>query len=159
MGQASVHVDAPPETVWAAVSDVTRMGEWSPECTGGEWLDGATGPRAGARFKGTNRSGVFRWSTTPTVVAAEPGREFAFAIAVRGIERTRWTYRFEAEGEGTRLTESFEMVNDEPALFAWAQRYLMRIADRRADLERGMEATLSRIKAAVESGAGTVSAP
>ena len=36
-------IDASAETVWAMVSDVTRMGEWSPETDGGAWLGGATG--------------------------------------------------------------------------------------------------------------------
>ena len=35
--EVSVHVAAPPEVVWATVSDVTRMGEWSPEATGATW--------------------------------------------------------------------------------------------------------------------------
>ena len=64
-GEASVRVAAAPEKVYELVSDVTRMGEWSPETTSAEWIDGATGPAVGARFKGRNRNGVARWSTTP----------------------------------------------------------------------------------------------
>ena len=40
-------IDAPAEKLWAMVSDVTRMGEWSPENVGGNWLGGATGPKPG----------------------------------------------------------------------------------------------------------------
>ena len=152
-GRASIHVEAPPEKVYAAVSDVRRMGEWSPECRHCEWLDGATGPAVGARFKGSNRSGVIRWSTKPKVVAADEGRRFAFVTEYRGKPLTQWSYQFEADGEGTTVTESFEMLNDEPLLPDLAQKYVMRIKDRRADLENDMQETLARIKTAVEGRA------
>ena len=47
-------INASPETVFAMVSDLTRMGEWSPENQGGQWVKGATGPAVGAQFKGRN---------------------------------------------------------------------------------------------------------
>lgn len=152
-GHASVHVNAPPEKIYALVTDVSRMGEWSPECHHCEWLDGATGPTVGARFKGSNRKGLVRWSTKPKVVAAEEGREFAFCTEVRGKDLTKWTYRFDPDGDGTKVTESFEMVNDQPGTITFAEKYVMRIKDRKADLEKDMHATLERIKAAVEGSA------
>src|SRR5688500_3788588 len=113
-GEASVYVDAPPEKVYEVVTDVTRMGEWSPECRHCEWLDGATGPTVGARFKGSNKNGIFRWSTKPEVVVADEGREFAFATSLGGKDGTKWSYRFEPEGGGTKVIESFELLNDMP---------------------------------------------
>ncbi|MEX1007732.1 MAG: SRPBCC family protein [Acidimicrobiia bacterium] len=77
-------VDAPAEQVWTMVSDVTRMGEWSPENVGGTWLGGATGPQPGARFRGTNRNGTKKWNTVATVVDAEPGRRFSFRVTAAG---------------------------------------------------------------------------
>lgn len=145
--QVDVHVDASPETVYAAVSDVTRMGEWSPETIKCEWLDGATGPAVGAHFKGTNKRGIVKWSTKSTVVAANPGHEFTFDID----DAVRWTYRVEPDGTGTKLTESFEMLSDLSRFNAFAHRWVLRIKDRRADLERGMAATLERVKTVVES--------
>src|SRR5438067_13595274 len=94
-GEAKVHIDAPPESVYALVSDVTRMGEWSPECYAADWVDGATGPAVGAKFKGRNKQGFMRWSTTPEVIAADPGREFAFKT-----RETTWRYQFEPAGTG-----------------------------------------------------------
>ena len=151
-GQASVHVDASPEELYALVSDVTRMGEWSPETVRCEWLDGATGPVVGARFKGSNRRGLMRWSTKPRVVAAEPGREFAFVAGLMIADRdmTKWRYQFEPAADGgTDLTESFEMVNDLPWYVSIGER-IMGIKDRKADLEAGIQRTLERIKAAAE---------
>ena len=144
--EASVHIDAAPGRVYDVVSDVTRMGEWSPETVRCEWIDGATGPAVGARFKGANKRGMARWSTRPNVVAADPGREFAFVVE----DLTRWCYRMDADGDGTRLVESFEMLEDLPMKFRIADR-LMGIKDRPADLERGMQETLERIRQAVEA--------
>jgi polyketide cyclase/dehydrase/lipid transport protein len=148
-GEAKVFVDAPPNVVYDVVSDVTRMGEWSPETTKCVWLDGAKNAAVGARFKGSNKRGFITWSTKPAVVAADPGREFAFEVDTD----VRWTYRFEAEGAGTNVTESFEMLRDLRWQYAFAERWLMRVKDRKADLERGMAETLERIKTVVESEA------
>jgi hypothetical protein len=149
-GEASVSVSAPPAKVYALVSDVRRMGEWSPECRHCEWLDGASGPAVGARFKGSNRSGFARWSNKPRVVAADEGREFAFVTELRGKELTKWRYRFEPDGDGTKVTESFEMVNDMPGFVALFEKYAMRVKDRKAELVDNMQATLARIKAVAE---------
>ena len=152
-GEASVRVEAPPEKVYGVVSDVTRMGEWSPETTSADWVGGATGPAVGAKFKGRNRNGLARWSTTPRVVAAEPGREFAFTTSWLGKDMTLWTYRMEPEGAGSRVTESFEMLIDVPWYFTASERWLMGVKDRKADLEANMAKTLERLKGVVEGSA------
>jgi hypothetical protein len=153
-GEAHVRVDAPPMKVYEVVSDVTRMGEWSPETAECAWIDGATAPAVGARFKGVNKRGLARWSTKPRVTAVDPGREFAFVIPHRGRDLTLWTYRFVPAGDGTQVTESFELLEDLPWYYAAVDRYVMRIKDRRADLEQAMQQTLERVKAAVEGRAG-----
>ncbi len=151
IGQARVHVDAAPEVLYDMVSDVTRMGQWSPETVRCEWIDGATGPAPGARFKGTNKRGVFRWSTKPEVVVAERGRQFSFVTHSVGPS-TKWTYRFEPAGHGgTELVESFETLDDDSKLLTFIERHLMRIPDRKVDLEAGMQRTLERIKAVAET--------
>jgi uncharacterized protein YndB with AHSA1/START domain len=130
------------------VTDITRMGEWSPENTGGAWLDGATGAAIGARFKGTNKrkSG---WSTKCTVTAADPGHEFAFTV---GKGDTKWRYRFEPSSGGTDVIESFEIVKPPGAL----GRFFTKVgtglpwSDREADMVRGMEQTLANLKKAAE---------
>jgi uncharacterized protein YndB with AHSA1/START domain len=149
VGQAQVHIEASPEAVYMAVTDITRMGEWSPETYKCEWLDGTTGPAAGARFKGSNRRGPLRWSTKPQVVAADPGKEFAFRVKSDVL----WTYRFAADGTGTAVTESFEMLRDLQWYYALVERWLMRVDDRKADLERSMGETLDRLKRSVEASA------
>jgi hypothetical protein len=150
-GRARTHVARPASELYELVSDVQRMGEWSPECRSCEWIDGATGPAVGARFKGTNRRGAARWSTKPTVRVADPGREFAFVTGHLGRDMTQWTYRFKAVGDGTDVTESFEMLRDMPWYFRLADRLLMGITDRQADLRTNLEKTLGRLKAVAEA--------
>jgi len=146
------HVDATPEVVYDLVSDVTRMGEWSPECVACEWVDGATGPVVGARFRGRNRHGLARWSNRPRVIAADRGREFGFvATDPLGRDMTRWTYRFEPTPAGTDVTESIEMLRSIPLHIRLTDRWLMGVKDRKADLEANMHRTLAAIKTAVEA--------
>src|ERR1044071_9232575 len=105
----TVHMDAPPEQVWALVSDVTRIGEFSPETFEAEWLDGATGPAVGARFRGhvrRNGRGPVYWPAC-TVTADEPGKEFTCGVGPPGKALNPWSYRLEAADGGTDVTESF----------------------------------------------------
>jgi hypothetical protein len=151
IGQARIHIRVAPEPLYDMVSDVTRMGEWSPETIRCEWLDGATAAAPGARFKGTNKRGIFRWSTKPEVVSADRGKELSFETKSSGPS-TRWTYRFApAPDGGTDLTEEFETLDDPSGILTFVERRLMRIEDRKADLEAGMQRTLERIKAVAET--------
>src|SRR5438270_7737862 len=108
MPEARVHVEAPPERLYEMVTDVTRMGEWSPETVSAQWVDGSAGPTIGAKFRGKNKRRA-GWSTTCTVTAAEPGHEFAFTV---GKGQTAWRYRFEPSGSGTDVVESFEILQE-----------------------------------------------
>jgi hypothetical protein len=151
IGKVSTTIGVAPEVLYDLVSDVRRMGEWSPECQRCEWIDGATGPAVGARFKGSNAHGRARWSTKPKVVTADPGREFAFVTAHLGRDMTKWSYQFEPASDGSVVTESFEMLTAMPWYFSVVDRYLMGVKDRHADLEKNMTETLQRLKSVAES--------
>lgn len=155
-GEATIEVAAPAEQLWAMVTDITRMGEWSPENVGGEWLDGATGPAVGARFKGHNRRGKTKWSTTCEVTEAEPGRSFVFVTGGTAKPDTWWRYRFEpvAGGAATRVTESFEMRKPVVGFSKWLTKVTTGVTDRHADMVAGVQATLAALKAAAELAAG-----
>jgi polyketide cyclase/dehydrase/lipid transport protein len=149
MPAESIEVNAPSEQVWTMVSDVTRIGEWSPEAVAAQWLDGATGPAVGARFRGRNkRRGA--WSTTCTVTAADPGRAFAFSV---GKGETTWRYDLAPVVGGCRVTESFEIVKVPGPIGRWSTKLGTGVvwADREADLLHGVHETLRRLKAAAEA--------
>ena len=145
----SIVIARSPEALYALVTDVTRMGEWSPVCKACWWDDGA-GPRVGAWFTGRNEQPDRTWETRSQVVVAEPGREFAFVV---GGDRVRWGYGFTPVEGGTRLTESWEFL---PAGIArFHERYgaeaEAQIARRRRDAHSGIPVTLAAIKQTAES--------
>jgi hypothetical protein len=144
--QVERYVEAPPGVLYDLVADVTRTPEISPDIVRCEWLDGATGPAVGARFKAVNRQGRGPdWSNKPVVVAAEPGREFAFARTEPFAGTVEWRYRFEPEGTGTRVIESYRVTRQLTIVGWFIIGTLYGLKDRRADLRASMEATLTRI--------------
>ncbi len=149
-GVDSVSIDADPAVVYELVSDITRMGEWSPECYHAKWLTTPPTATVGARFVGYNRLGRrYRWKTVCVVSAARPGREFAFTVVDKhDREETLWRYQLapSTTGTGTVLTESYQ--------FLWCPLW-NRITElplpRDRHLRRGLHKTLHRIKAAAEN--------
>jgi hypothetical protein len=139
---------ADPIEVWRLVSDVTRMGSWSPETTACHWIDGATGPVVGARFRGTNRRGPLLWQTTCTVTAADPGRRFAFDVTFGPAAIATWAYDIEPDHNGCVVTESWS--DRRVGAMRLASMPVMGIRDRGAHNRRGMVATLAALKAAAE---------
>jgi hypothetical protein len=147
----SMVIEATPERVYDLCSDVTRTPELSPEVTSCRWLDGATGPAVGARFKARNK--VQRgpsWANKPVVTVADPGREFAFTRTEFGGGTMLWRYQLEPVGTGTRVTESYEVLRPMSRGMWFVIERVCGRHDRRADLRLGMETTLSRVRAALE---------
>jgi hypothetical protein len=143
-------IAAPADRVWSLVSDLPRMGEWSPENTGGKWVKGATGPATGAVFTGINKNGFRRWSTTVTVAACEPGKVFEIAVALGPLAISNWRYEFEDTPTGCRVTESWRDLRK-----GW-----MRVAGRPMGVHDGahakgeMAATLANLARAAEAAEG-----
>src|SRR5580700_4704637 len=104
-------MSAPPAKIWDLVSDVTKIGRYSPETFEAEWIEGATGPAVGAKFRGhvkRNGKGPIYW-TTCTVTACEPGKEFAFGVGPTGRPLNVWSYTIEPAADGADVTESFTL--------------------------------------------------
>ncbi|MFY9931451.1 MAG: SRPBCC family protein [Streptosporangiaceae bacterium] len=144
----SIVIARSPEDLYDMVSDVTRMGEWSPICAACWWDEGG-GPRAGAWFTGRNETAERTWETRSLVEVADRGREFTFAVFG---SRVRWSYTFEAAEGGTRLTESWDFLPDGIASFH--ERYgadaEAQITERTEAAIKGIPATLAAIKTAAE---------
>jgi uncharacterized protein YndB with AHSA1/START domain len=147
-GSVTVHIRAPAERIWELVSDVTKIGRYSPETFEAQWLDGATGPSVGARFRGhvkRNGRGPTYW-TTCTVTECVPGQVFAFTVGPKDKPLNTWRYQLVPRGEGTDVTESFQLGDSVWLCLYWA---LLGWARGRAN-RNGMRATLERIRAEVE---------
>lgn len=147
--QDSIEVAAPPEAVWAVVSDLRRMGEWSPQCRRMYVLGGDV--RRGTRTFNLNRRGWLRWPTTSRVVVFEPEREVAFRIAQN---RMIWTFALEPTATGTRVTESRTMPDGSGRASALLVQHLLGGTEEfEQELADGMASTLARIKTEVERAA------
>ena len=147
-GSVTVHMAAPPDRVWELVSDVTKIGRYSPEVFEAKWVEPATGPAVGAQFRGhvkRNQKGPTYW-TTCTVMTCIPGREFGFGVGNGDRPLNVWRYRLEPAGDGTDVTESFELADVFALRLYWVLLGWTRGRTNRDD----MRMTLERIKTEVE---------
>ncbi|WP_405786253.1 SRPBCC family protein [Streptomyces sp. NBC_01367] len=152
-----VVVDAAPADVHRMVSDLRNMGRWSPECRR-VWVPRPP-TRSGTRFIGLNRRGPFLWFTVGRIKALrapaqtpDGSGEFTFDVGIFGLPIARWGYRFESEGERTRVTETWQDLRTGRGsrltellgtVFAGTS------PDRRIAVNRaGMRTTLARLAAA-----------
>lgn len=145
----SIVVECSAETLYDMVSDVTRMGEWSPVCKAC-WWDAGDSPRVDAWFTGRNELPERTWETRSQVVVADRGREFAFVVGGSWI---RWGYTFFPVDGGTKVTESWEFLPAGVARFE--QRFgadaQAQISDRTMAAHQGIPETLAALKKAAEA--------
>jgi hypothetical protein len=148
-GSVTVSMAAPADKIWNLIADVRNTGRFSPETFDAEWLDGATGPALGARFRGhvrRNEIGPVYW-TTCRVTACEPGREFGFAVLIGDRPVNNWHYQMAPTDGGTDVTESFRLTE---SLFTGLYSMFGGQLRRRRNI-RDMRKTLERIKTVVEA--------
>lgn len=143
--EASIHIAAPTDAVWALVSDVRRMADWSPQVVSvrpkGE-------PGLGMRFTNLNRAGELEWVTHGEVVRFEPGRELAFRIEENW---TVWSFSLSPEGGGTRLVQQRETPEGLSQLSReFTDAYLGGQQQFASTMREGMAETLASIKATAE---------
>jgi uncharacterized protein YndB with AHSA1/START domain len=147
--EISREIEASPASVYAAISDVTRMGEWSEECYACEWHEGFAGPVVGAAFDGHNRNGDKTWTTQGKVIEADPGRAFAFECSMMDFHYSTWGYRIAPTETGCLVTEWNDDLRPESALEFSKQ--VSGIDDRTDRNLQTMAGTLKRLAAALET--------
>ncbi len=147
--EVRARVSAEPARVYRLVSDVTRIPEWSPEVVECTWLDGATGPAVGARFRARNRRRWFTWSNRPVVDIADDPREFAVTRTEPGGGSIRWTYRLAPDGDGTVVALRYDVLRPVPRGLHVVLRVLFGVRDLQDDLHANMRSSLERISAIV----------
>jgi hypothetical protein len=157
--QPSVEVDvfvaAPPDVVWSLVADVTRIGDWSPECIGARWVDDARRAVTGARFVGHQRRGDMEWESVSVVTEAEPGRSFAWAVGDPATPAASWRFDLRPEPGGTRLVQRAVMGPGQSRLSAVIAEHPDQeeriVAARLEEHRRNMAVTLDGIRQAAEA--------
>lgn len=149
-----VTVRVAPDIAYAAVADVTRMGQWSPEVRGARVLGGRGPVRVGTRFVGLNRAAWLPWATLCTVVAARPGSCFSFRVSILGIALSQWTYRFREVPGGCEVTEEWLDLRSPVAgrLLTAVSPMVTGVIRRRERNRATMRATLAALRTALEGG-------
>lgn len=148
--EISREIAAPPEVVYAAISDVTRMGEWSEECHTCEWHEGFDRPVVGAVFDGHNRNGDKTWTTQGTIIEAEPGKAFAFECSMSNFHFSTWGYRIESTPTGGSLVTEWSENLLPPSAVEMSQQ-ISGVTDRAERNRQTMRGTLDRLAAALEA--------
>jgi uncharacterized protein YndB with AHSA1/START domain len=155
--EVSLTMAAPPERVWALVSDATRVGEWGGECVAAEWVEGAEGPAVGARFLGHQVREGRKWQTTSVVIDSQPGVSFAWAVEDPANPSATWGYQLACDGSGGTIVYYRATMGPGPSglTAVIAERPDLEesiIADRLREHRRNMTVTLEAIKRVAEQG-------
>lgn len=149
----TIKIDRSPEDIYDLLADISRMGSWSPVCTGGRYDED------GEWFTGTNAIGDTTWETRCRVVVADRGREFAFinhGLAGRH-EMVRWGFELRpGDTGGGEVTQTWEVLAGYADGFAEEENPGMTL-EQRLDLMKalalkGMPETLANIKDDAEAG-------
>ena len=142
-GSPALHVSvsrvipADPLTVYDQLSDITTIGQRSPETHAAKWIS------HGKKFKGSNHIGpLYRWSTVCKVTEDTPGRAFAFDVAWPSM--TAWRYDLAAAEDGTEVTLTMTKMQPQAAPVLAIQR-MVGVHDRAQHLRTGMDQTLKRL--------------
>ena len=142
-GSVEELVDASPQQVWAVLTDVTRVGEWSHECRETVWLGGEpAGPVVGARFRGRNKAGLVRWGRACEITVADPPHRFAYRTGGGWVgDSTEWTFDLEPVGSGTRIVQSFRVLS----LPRWADLLICLLVPEHQDRRAALAEDLVRL--------------
>lgn len=140
--EASIDVDASPEQVWKIVSDLKRMGEWSPQCKKMRVFGGEV--RRGTTTVNVNRKGFLVWPTTAKVTEFEPNKTIAFRIVEN---KTIWSYTLTPSATGTTVVEKREAPTGTSAVSGFLVKHVLGGTEQfDVELVDGMNKTLQRIK-------------
>jgi uncharacterized protein YndB with AHSA1/START domain len=157
-GNESIEISAPPERIWEIVSDLSAhprlagSGEvltienlTGPLAVGTTWESAEKVPKAGsftAKSEVTefNPPKVFAWVSHPPPLSKRH-------VAESTID-AHWRFDLEPSGGGTRVTNSFRVV--EPKVGAMKLKLFYALTGRPKVIRRGMRKTLENLKAAAE---------
>ncbi len=143
--QAQIDINAPVPKVWALVSDLKKMPQWSPQC---RLMKPIGGMRQGTRTINFNRRGFLAWPTTSRITELIPEKKLAFRV---NENHTVWSYELEPTEAGTRLIETRHAENGTTAMSNFLVNSMMGgVPSFEDELIEGMNLSLNRIKAAAE---------
>ena len=107
----------------------------------------------GLKLAGHNQNGEKEWSIMATIVELVPGERFFFDCSSRDFVFAKWGYAIEPTDTGCRVTEYAQDLRPEASMAR--SESISGVADRLTHNRAGMEATLERLAAALESSAAS----
>ncbi|CAN5593405.1 SRPBCC family protein [soil metagenome] len=142
-------IAAVPATVWAVLTDFSRMPEWSPELVAMRPLLRG-GLRTGQQYVGINRRKAVVWPTRSVVSILDPGSVVAWDTRSSGA---RWIWELTPTGDGgTRVVHTRPVPTGLTRVSGvFAKAFLGGALGHADELEAGMATTVERLKAAVEA--------
>ena len=144
-----IEIAASPARVWALISDVCRMPEWSPQVASTRLRKGFERCEVGAEFTNLNREGELEWTTHAEIIRYDADQAIAFRVAEN---RVVWSFRLEPIDAGTLLTQRRETPDGISDLsLEWTEAFMGGQAAFTETMRAGMRQTLQGIKAAAES--------
>lgn len=151
-----IDIAAPPDRVWALVTDIDLPAAHSRELLGATWDTDTPGPAPEARFTGRNtlpRRG--EWEVTCYVDVFDEGSRFGWCTTDRDRPGARWRFELEAVGDRTRLRFTL-LLGPGPSglseIIAASPDLETRILDRRlAEHRANMQRVLDGIRTAAET--------
>ncbi|MGH8994478.1 MAG: SRPBCC family protein [Acidimicrobiales bacterium] len=158
--EVRAHIAASADFVWHLLCDVNFSAQFSNEFVEAEWLDGATGPALGVRFRGTNRHpAIGEWQSVSVITECEPGRALQWSVGDPEGPAAVWRFDIAEEAEGVLVTQKAQMGPGPSGLTGAIEAHPEqeeRIVDRRLDEYRiNMQANLDGIRALAAEAPGT----
>lgn len=157
--EVTERVPCSPEAAWAVVSDITVPARFSPELQSVEWLDGATHPVVGSRFRGSNLNSVLgEWTTECEVVEVDEGRRWVWEVENgSGAPSATWAFEVEPTSTGVLVRQWARMGPGPsgltPAILRMPDKEARIVAGRIEQWRVAMTANLSGIRELLTAGA------
>jgi hypothetical protein len=103
----------------------------------------------GARFRGRNRRGEFRWTRLNEEIVANGGRELVWKTVAAGLypDSVQWRLQLTAEGSSTRVEEGYQILKI-PRVMEWVLSVAM---PAHRDRTKHLLEDLGRLKGLVEA--------
>ncbi|MFI6603163.1 SRPBCC family protein [Nonomuraea sp. NPDC050536] len=147
---ASIEIAAPAERVYDVITDLANLASWNAECLSARWIGPVKEARLGARFVGGNRNGGRRWSTRCTVIAAEPGRAFAYHVRAAGVlDVAIWRFDLTPTADGCRVEQ--KTWDTRGAFMRVVGAWATNVPDRDTHNAANMRKSLEGLKRVVEA--------